>query len=151
MVTTSADPNGSGRSPKRRRAWQRRALSRRLDLTPEQMAEQEAERRRQMRTKLLGVKLTPDEKAEIERRAKVSGNRLSDFARIVLLSDLKAPLPPTRNVEAINALAFQLSKIGTNLNQLAKYTNERRALPYDADLKGIAEQIVTALEKVYGL
>jgi hypothetical protein len=81
----------------------------------------------------------------------VSGNRLSDFARIVLLSDLKAPLPPTRNVEAINALAFQLSKIGTNLNQLAKYTNERRALPYDADLKGIAEQIVTALEKVYGL
>jgi hypothetical protein len=151
MVTPSADPTASGRSPQRRRAWQRRPLSRRLDLTPEQIEAQEAERRSKLRTAGLRIQLTPDERAEIERRAKASGNRLSDYARIVLLSDLKAPMPPARDPEAMKALAFQLSKIGTNLNQLAKYTNERRALPHDADLKGLSEQIVAALEKVYGL
>ena len=151
METPTADPTASDRSPKRRRAWQRRPTSRRLNLTPEEIEVQEAERRAKLRTAHLGIQLTPAERAEIERRAKASGNRLSDYTRIVLLSDLKAPMPPAHDPEAMKALAFQLSKIGTNLNQLAKYTNERRALPYDADLKGLSEQIVKALEKVYGL
>jgi hypothetical protein len=134
-----------------RRRWQRRPASRRLDLTPEQIEAEEAERRRHMRTAHIGIQVTPEERAEVEKRAKAQRVRLSDYVREAVLSPEKAPLPPPRDVEAINALAFQLSKIGTNLNQLAKYTNERRALPLDADLKGLAAQIVTALEKVYGL
>ena len=150
MASTTADSNGS-RPPTPRRSWQRRPASRRLDLAPEQIEAQEAKRRETLRTKLLGVKLTPAEKKEIEERAKASGNRLSDYARIVLLSDLKAPMPPARDYEAIKAIAFQLSKIGTNLNQLAHVANERRDLPREAEFMALADKIVTALDKVYGL
>ena len=44
-----------------------------------------------------------------------------------------------------------LSKIGTNLNQLAKVANERRALPRQAELKTVSDQIVRTLDKVLTL
>jgi Bacterial mobilisation protein (MobC) len=53
--------------------------------------------------------------------------------------------------EAINALAFQLAKIGTNLNQLAHIANETRALRHEAELRMVADRIVAALDKVMAL
>ena len=150
MDTTNAASKGSGRTAKGRR-WQRRPLARRLDLTPEQIAEKEAERERKKRTALLGVKFTPDEKAEIERRAKASGNRLSDYVRIVLLSELKAPLPSKTDPEAVNALAFQLSKIGTNLNQLAKVANETHRLALETELSVLIAQLAAIMAHVMEL
>ena len=150
MATKPADPSGTPTSAKPRRNWQRRPTARRVDLTPEEVAAREELRRQSLRTAHIGIQLTTAERAEIERRAKATGNTLSDFARIVLLSDLKAPAPPARDSEAINALAFQLSKIGTNLNQLAKVANETRALPREAELKAVTDKIVAALDKVYG-
>ncbi len=147
MDTPNAASNGSGRTAKRRR-WQRRPLARRLDLTPEQIAEKEAERERKKRKAHIGIQVTTDERAEIERRAKASNNRLSDYIRIVLLSDLKAPLPSKTDPEAVNALAFQLSKIGTNLNQLAKVANETHRLQFAARLRAIADQIEASLVRV---
>ncbi len=147
MDTPCAASNGSGRTAKRRR-WQRRPLARRLDLTPEQIAEKEAERERKKRKAHIGIQVTTDERAEIERRAKASNNRLSDYIRIVLLSDLKAPLPSKTDPEAVNALAFQLSKIGTNLNQLAKVANETHRLQFAARLRAIADQIEASLVRV---
>ena len=147
MDTPNAASKGSGRTAKRR-LWQRRPLARRLDLTPEQIAAKEAERERKKRTALLGVKLTPEEKAEIERRSKASANSLSDYVRIVLLSDLKAPLPSKTDPEAVRALSFQLSKIGTNLNQLAKVANETHRLQFAARLRAIADQIEASLVHV---
>ncbi len=141
---------GSGRTAKGRR-WQRRPLARRLDLTPEQIASREAERQRRKRTAHIGIQVTPDERAEIERRAKASGNRLSDYVRIVLLSELKAPLPSKTDPQAVMALAFQLSKIGTNLNQLAKVANETHRLNFAARLKAIAAQIEGSLAHVIEL
>lgn len=76
---------------------------------------------------------------------------LSEFARIVLLSDLKAPAPPARDPEAIGALTFQISKLGTNLNQLAKIANETRVLPREMELRVLAAQIEAALERVIEL
>ncbi len=72
----------------------------------------------------------------------------SDYIRIVLLSDLKAPLPSKTDPEAVNALAFQLSKIGTNLNQLAKVANETHRLQFAARLRAIADQIEASLVRV---
>jgi len=134
------------------RAWRnRRPAAKRLDLTPDEAERREVERRAKLRTKALHVQLTEAEKAEITARAKKTGNRPSDFARIVLLSDLKAPAPPARDPEAIRALAFQLSKIGTNQNQLAHIANESRALPQEAELRRVGDLIVAALEKVMAL
>ena len=99
----------------------------------------------------LRVQLTPTERAELERRAKAAGCILSEFARIVLLSDLKAPAPSARDPEAIRALAFQLSKIGTNLNQLAHVANERRALVRERELREVVGEVAAAIDKVIAL
>jgi hypothetical protein len=55
--------------------------------------------------------------------------------------------PPTTRERS----SFQLSKIGTNLNQLAKVANERRALPREAELREVAGQIKATLIKVLRL
>jgi hypothetical protein len=52
----------------------------------------------------------------------------SDFIRTVLLSGLKEPPPPRTNPAAVRRLAFELSKVGTNLNQLARRANEAAKL-----------------------
>ena len=136
--------------PARRRWQRRRPIASRLDLTAEERATMEEEEKRERRTAALHVQLTPDEKAEIERRAKASGNRKSDYARIVLLSDLKAPAPPAQDPAAIAELGYQLSKIGTNINQLTKVANEVKDLPLVAELKAIGDRIFAALDRVYG-
>jgi len=141
--------SGASDPPKRRR-WQRRAASRRSNLTAEEVAALEQERLRSLRTAGLRIQLTEDERAEIERRAKAYKGSLSKYAREVLLSPEKAPLPPVRDSAAINALAYQLSRIGNNLNQLAKVANENRTVPHQLDLDAISARIVAALEKVYG-
>ncbi len=110
-----------------------------------------SEDRGERRTAFVGFQVTPAERAELERRAAKAGRSLSDFARIVLLSDLKDPAPAERDPEALRALAFQLSKIGTNLNQLAKVANERRALPREAEFRSVADQVVQTLDRVLAL
>ena len=150
MAQDRAAPKGTTAAEPRRR-WQRRPASRRLDLTPEQIEAEEAERRRHMRTAHIGIQVTEEERAEVEKRAKAQHVRLSDYVREAVLSPEKAPLPPPRDVEGIRALAFQLSKIGTNLNQMAYVANERRALPQEEKFTALADKIVAALDKVYGL
>ena len=100
------------------------------------------------RTDFLGMTLTPSEKAELARRAKATGRSLSDFARIVLMSDLKCPAPSARDPAALRELSYQLSKVGTNLNQLAKIANERRSLPRETEFREIAARIEHILLRV---
>ena len=103
------------------------------------------------RTDFLGVQLTPTEKAELVARAAATGLSLSDFARIVLLSDLKKPAPSARDPQAIRALAVEISRVGNNINQLAHIANETRALPRETELRVVSAQIVAALEQVMEL
>ncbi len=103
------------------------------------------------RTSAIKVQLTPSERQELDGRAAATGRTLSDFARIVLLSDLKAPAPSARDPRAIRALAVELARVGNNVNQLAHIANERRALPRERDLKDVAERIIAALDKVMEL
>jgi Bacterial mobilisation protein (MobC) len=150
VPSAAAKPARANRAD--RREWRnRRPAAKQLRRTAEEIAQQEEERRAAQRTSALHVQLTKAEKAEIAARAKKSGNRVSDFARLVLLSDLKAPAPAERDPEAIRALAFQLSKIGTNLNQLAKIANETRTLPRETEFRVISAQLVAAFEKVIEL
>jgi uncharacterized protein YfaS (alpha-2-macroglobulin family) len=107
------------------------------------------------RTSLVGFKATPEEKAEIVKRAAAYRYRLSDYARMVLLSDAKKPAPPAIDPDAIHALAYQLSKIGANLNQMMAIINEAKydhlaagSLPKAEEVRAVTKEIVAALSKV---
>jgi hypothetical protein len=148
MAHQNAGTSGTTAKAKRRKWRNRRPPSARLDLTPEEREALEAEAAKKRRTAFFGMFMTPDEKAELVRRAKESGNRLSDFGRIVLLSDLKAPSPPAHDPAVIAELSYHLSKVGTNLNQLAKVANERHELPREAELKAVIAEIKLTLARV---
>ena len=60
------------------------------------MARRSKEDASERRTEGLRLQLTPTERAILEQRAQTAGLLLSEFARVVLLSDLKAPAPPAR-------------------------------------------------------
>jgi hypothetical protein len=147
MTAASAahEPKQAARIP---RTWKRRPPSRRPDLTREEIAALEEEQQRLKRTKALHVQLNADERTVIEERARSYGRRLSDFARIVLLSDLKEPLPPVLDPVTGLALIYQLQKIGGNLNQLMKYANERSAAPEAAAVREVIGQLKATLSRI---
>jgi len=66
----------------------------------------------------------------------------------VLLSDLKAPAPSARDPQALRALAVEITRVGNNVNQMAKIANETRALPHERQLREVAALIRSTLEKV---
>jgi hypothetical protein len=88
-------------------------------------------------TAYFGFQVTPAQKAEIEKRAKATGMSPSNFARIVLLSDLKAPAPSVRDPETIRALMVEISRVGTNLNQLARRANEAAKIGGEKELAAL--------------
>lgn len=103
------------------------------------------------RTAPLSLHLTPSERAELERRAASVGRKVSDFVRIVALSDLKKPAPSARDPGAIRELSVEIRRVGNNLNQLAHIANERRALPSEKALQGAIAEFLQTLEKVRAL
>ena len=103
------------------------------------------------RTGFVGFFVTPTERAALDARAASIGSSLSEFIRIVTLSDLKKPAPNARDPQSIRALKVEISRVGTNLNQLAHIANEQRALPSQQELKEAIDQIMAALEKVMQL
>ena len=85
-----------------------------------------AERRE--RKRIIGVRVTDDEMAEITAEAERSGLTVASYARSVLLS---APAPrarrrPSIEAEALGRLLGDLGKVGSNLNQIAHHMNAGR-------------------------
>jgi hypothetical protein len=156
-----ADSRAEG-SARRPRKWRNRQPSaKRLDLAPEDAEAADQERREGQARAFVSVRMTEAEKAKIAKRASGYGMGLSEFVRTVVLSDVKEPPPPKTDAEAVRKLAFELSKLGTNLNQLAHRANEaakisaetkvRAMYRMEGDLSALAAQIAGALEKVIGL
>jgi len=103
-------------------------------------------------TAALGFLVTPADKAELQRRAKAHGCKVPEFARIVLLSDLKKPPPPPRyDPQAISDVTAEISRVGMRLNQLAKLANESRELPDKQTLDEVLQEVRTCLDKLAAL
>ncbi len=102
-------------------------------------------------TAALGFLVTPAEKAEIQRRAKAHGCKVPEFARIVLLSDLKKPPPPRYDPQAISDVTAEISRVGMRLNQLAKLANESRELPDKQTLDEVLQEVKSSIEKLEAL
>jgi hypothetical protein len=151
MAHQDAGTSAATTNRKRRKWRNRRPPAARLDLTPEERAALEEKAKKARHTAALCVHFLPEDKAEIVKRAKASGNSLSDFVRIVLLSDLKEPAPPAHDPAVLRELAWQLSKIGTNLNQMALVANKERILPRIAEFEAASAQIAGAIERVLAL
>lgn len=68
------------------------------------------------RTKILILRLTENEKKQAVKRAKDEGITLSSYIRKCVLNEKFVSRTDVQTV-------FELKKIGTNLNQLAKHVN----------------------------
>jgi hypothetical protein len=137
VPTSDADSRAKSPAAKPRTWGNRRPLSKRLDLTPEEAAQREEKRRGKYARQFLSVRMTDAEKETIKHRAAGYGMKVSDFARTVLLSDLKEPPPSRTDPALIRGLMWELSKVGTNLNQLAKRANEAAKIGGEKELAAL--------------
>lgn len=87
--------------------------------------------------------------------ALASPRSANDFARAATTHACRQKVPaptkparlpvrrkPTADVEALARVLAALGKVGSNLNQMARVANQRGALPTEATLRGIAEEVV---------
>ena len=81
------------------------------------------------REKFIKIRVSPDEKSEIEKRA--GSNDMSSFIRQVLLDQPIAPPAPVQKKIVHSAdpdLIRAVNRIGININQIAKQVNAGREL-----------------------
>lgn len=103
------------------------------------------------RTRSVGIKLTPTERAELEAAAAEHGTRLSDYVRELCLRRPAPVVAATRRNPEAKALLFELNAIGNNLNQLVRKAHIHDELPARADLKAALEAIKKAMARVLEL
>ena len=103
------------------------------------------------RTRSVGIKLTPTERAELEAAASEHGARLSDYIRELCLRKQAPVVASTRRNPDAKALLFELSAIGNNLNQLVRKAHIHDELQARDDLKAVVEAVKRAMAKVLDL
>ena len=108
---------------------------------------------KRQRTRLKAIRLTPDELAAIEGAAERAGMSVGAYMRSVVLA---APVPrqsrrPPVEKKALAQLLAHIGKIGSNVNQIAKYGNLGRLIENAhlaeaaADIAMIRQAIMVAL------
>ena len=106
------------------------------------------------RTVALHVQLTPGERALLEDAAREAGAAsLSAYARAVWLrrlGDTELVASTRRNLEA-RRLAYELSAIGNNLNQIARVANTTGAITAADDLRTTIASLKAAFARVLSL
>ena len=77
------------------------------------------------RTAAALIALTPEERAEVERKAANAGLSLSSFGRACMLGDagIRARRKPTIEAATLAQTHGELRRVGNNLNQIAKALN----------------------------
>jgi hypothetical protein len=103
------------------------------------------------RTTAIGVKLTPAERQELEAAAAARGEGLSEYIReLCFRRSAPADGGVSRNADA-RALAHEISRVGNNLNQLARIANTNKATPHLYELKMLTGLVKVALQRVIEL
>ncbi len=115
------------------------------------MARRQAHDASERRTVKVTVQLTPSERADLDARAALTGENLSELCRRLLLTGAGQEPRAARDAKAIRELTVALVRIGTNVNQLAYRANESRRVPEERYLREMGDRVTTALEKVTGL
>ena len=95
-----------------------------------------------MKTEMLRVRMTLEEKAALHRRASLHRKSMSEYIRSVA----KCPPDVTRDEfdASIVRMIYEINKIGVNINQIAKKYNEHQYVEPSADL-------LDKLDEVYAM
>ena len=95
-----------------------------------------------MKTEMLRVRMTPEEKAALHRQASLHRKTMSEYIRSVA----KCPPDVTRDgfESSIVRMIYEINKIGVNINQIAKKYNEHNYVEP-------SEELLCKLDEVYGM
>ena len=95
-----------------------------------------------MKTEILRVRMTPEEKAALNKQASLHHKTMSEYIRSVA----KCPPDVTRDEfeSSIVRMIYEINKIGVNINQIAKKYNEHNYV-------GPSEELLCKLDEVYGM
>lgn len=95
-----------------------------------------------MKTEILRVRMTPEEKAALNEQASLHHKTMSEYIRSVA----KCPPDVTRDEfeSSIVRMIYEINKIGVNINQIAKKYNEHQYVEPSADL-------LDKLDEVYAM
>lgn len=98
---------------------------------------------RRRRAETLSVRLTTDERGQIEQRASELGLKVRDYGRRMMLNGGEIANPRDRDaaIAALAKLAFQTRRLGVSLNQIAHAANATGATPLAATLKPILDDL----------
>lgn len=112
------------------------------------------------RTQRFAVRLTEEEAATLQRRAKRAGVSVSRYGRVTLLgNDRPAPNgtnPPPAGIpdemdDARRYLAEQVRRVGVNLNQVARQLNSGGDLRSEQALLDLIAEIRAYMDEARGL
>jgi|SRR5690606_5095144 len=90
------------------------------------------------------LRLTLSEKSHLETLAKDAGFNISDYMRMVVLSNEPKSRVATPQQETLLKLIAELNKMGSNLNQIARVMNTR----HKADSPILTETANTELQQL---
>ena len=105
------------------------------------------------RTEYIGFKITPSERAELEKAAAATGASLSQHTRELCLCQSAAAQIVTGNRRdpATRALINELAAVGNNLNQLSRLANTERAAPQLDELKETTAQLKAVFSRLLAI
>lgn len=102
----------------------------------------------QERTKELHIRVTPHEQATLKEKARAHGMTLSEYVRLALIHSENGTINVI-DTDPLRRAVYELSKQGTNLNQLMKFYNTYGGNAYDAKWTGLVlSREARAYEKV---
>ena len=97
--------------------------------------------RPQFKTKIVSVRMSPEELRAVAQRAHDCGKCLSTYMRRVALGSIPRARPRRIEQEAV----YQLGKIGNNLNQLTRVANARGQIRQVQRLEQVLEELLDAV------
>jgi Bacterial mobilisation protein (MobC) len=103
------------------------------------------------RTRSIGIKLTPSERAQLETAAAEQGAALSSYIRELCLRRTAPEVAATRRNPVAKELLFELNAIGNNLNQLARRANIHGEWPEHDEVEAVLAILKQAIAKVLEL
>ena len=101
-------------------------------------------RGKRQRTKILPIRMSAAELQTIGERAHICGKGVSTYMREVALGSVPRARPQRLEKKAV----YQLSRIGTNLNQLARIANTTGRIDFARRLEEVLGQITDAIERL---
>ena len=102
-------------------------------------------------SEFLGIQLRPSQRRMIEDSAAAAGLSLADYARGRLAGNPIFEARSRPDAAAIRALAAEVTRVGNNLNRLARIASQTGAIPSEERLAGVSEELLQVFKRIIRL